>query len=57
MRIEVTLEGRFDPAFVWKDQKRIRVGDGNGYGKNHAADARLVLRKMSDVETRYMPRR
>ena len=57
MRIEVTLEGRFDPAFVWKDQKRTKVGEGNGYGKGHAADARIVLRKMSDVETRYMPRR
>jgi hypothetical protein len=28
-----TLEGRFDPVFVWRAKKRIRVGDGNGFGK------------------------
>ena len=57
MRVEATLEGRFDPAFIWENHKRVRIGEGKGYGKNHSADGRLVLRKMSDVSTRYMPRR
>lgn len=57
MRIEATLEGRFDPVFSWKDRKRVRVGEGEGYGKKHSADARLVLYKMSDVDTRYLPRK
>jgi hypothetical protein len=57
MRIEATLDGRFDPVFTWKDRKRVRVGEGAGYGKKHSADARLVLQKMSDVDTRYLPRK
>jgi hypothetical protein len=57
MRIEATLEGRFDLVFVWKDRKRVRVAEGSGFGKKHSADARLVLRTMSDVKTWYKPRR
>jgi hypothetical protein len=57
MRIEATLQGRFDPVFVWKDHKRVRVGEGQGYGKDHSADGRLLLRKIEDVATYYMPRR
>jgi hypothetical protein len=57
MRIEATLEGRFELVFVWKDRKRVKFGEGRGFGKKHSADARLVLRRMSDVVTRYLPRR
>lgn len=57
MRIEATLEGRFDPVFIWQNHKRIRISDGKGYGKNHFADGRLVLHKMSDVATWAIPRR
>lgn len=57
MRIEATLEGRFDPVFIWENHKRIRIGEGKGYGRNHSADGRLVLHKMSDISTRYMPGR
>ena len=56
-RIEATLEGRFDPIFVWRDRQRIRVGQGRGYGKKYSADARLVLRRMSDVVTWPIPRK
>ncbi|MFN8009047.1 MAG: hypothetical protein U0V70_18865 [Terriglobia bacterium] len=56
-RIEATLEGRFDLAYVWKDRKRIRVAEGSGFGRKHSADARLVLKRMSDVKTWQMPRR
>jgi len=57
MRIEATLEGRFDPTFIWRNHKRERVGEGEGYGKKHVEDGRLVLYKMSDVKTRDMPRK
>jgi hypothetical protein len=57
MRIEATLEGRFDPVFIWRNHKRERLGEGEGYGKKHAEDGRLVLRKLSDVMTKYIPRK
>jgi hypothetical protein len=57
MRIEATLEGRFDPTFVWRNHKRERVGEGEGYGKKRSEDGRLVLYKVSDVETKDAPRK
>jgi hypothetical protein len=59
MNVTATYEGRFDPAFVWNDQKRRRVGEStsDGYGKKHRYDGRIVLRKVSDVLARPMPRR
>jgi len=57
MRIEATIEGRFDPVFIWRNHKRERVAEGKGYGKKHYEDARIVLQKMSDVVTKYMPRK
>jgi hypothetical protein len=58
MRIEATLEGRFEVASVWKDRKRVKIVEGvEGYGKKHTADARLILRRISDVATQSMPRR
>jgi len=57
MRIEATLRGRFDPTFIWRNRKRERVGEGEGYGKNHADDGRLVLYKMSDVKTKDLARK
>ncbi len=59
MNVIATYEGRFDPVFVWRDQKRIRVGDGadKGYGKKHRYDGRIVLRNVSAVLGRPIPRR
>jgi hypothetical protein len=59
MNVIATYEGRFDPAFVWRDQKRIRVGQGieKGYGKKHRYDGRIVLQKISDVLARPIPHR
>ncbi|MBS1853113.1 MAG: hypothetical protein JST79_19590 [Acidobacteria bacterium] len=59
MNVIATFEGRFDPLFVWRDQKRVRIGEGadKGYGKNHRYDGRIVLRKVSDVQARSVPRR
>ena len=53
----VTLEGRFDPVFVWRAKRRIRVGEGNGFGKKQPYDGRLVVRKISDVRTMTLPRK
>lgn len=59
IHIDATYEGRFDPVFVWRDHKRIRVGQGNeeGYGKKHEYDGRIVLHQVSDVWTKPLPRR
>jgi hypothetical protein len=56
-KVEATIEGIFNAAFVWENQKRIRIGEGNGYGKNHSADGNLVLHEISDVSTRPRPRK
>ncbi len=57
--IDATYEGRFDAAFVWRDQKRIRIAEDQvkGYGKKHEYDGRIVLRQVSDVWTRRLPQR
>lgn len=59
IHIDATYEGRFDPVFVWRDHKRIRVGEGNenGYGKKHEYDGRIVLRQVSDVWAKPLPRK
>lgn len=57
--IDATYEGRFDPVFVWRDHKRIRVGQGSekGYGKKHEYDGRIVLRQVSDVWAKRLPQK
>jgi hypothetical protein len=59
MNVTATFDGRFDPAFVWHDQKRTRVAGStnDGYGKKHRYDGRIVLRKVSDLLSRPMPGR
>ena len=52
-----TLEGRFDPAFVWRAKKRIRVGEGNRFGKKRRYDGGLVVCEISDVRTMILPRK
>jgi len=59
IHIDATYEGRFDAAFAWRDNKRTRVGDNTekGYGKHHEYDGRIVLRQVSDVWARPLPRK
>lgn len=59
VHIDATYEGRFDPAFVWRDHKRIKLGQNhaNGYGIKHQYDGRIVLRQVSDVWTMRLPHR
>ena len=59
IHIDATYEGRFDAAFAWRDHERIRVGDTTeeGYGKNHEYDGRIVLRQVSDVWAKPLPRK
>jgi hypothetical protein len=59
IHIDATYEGRFDPAFVWRDHKRIRVGqdEEKGYGKKHEYDGRIVLRRVSDVWAEPLPQK
>ncbi|MBZ5552406.1 MAG: hypothetical protein LAO21_06775 [Acidobacteriia bacterium] len=57
MRVITIFESRFDPVFTWRDHKRVRVGEGQGFGKKHSQDGRLVLCKVSDVKALYVPRK
>ena len=57
MRIVATFEGRFDPVFVWRDHKRVRVGEGQGFGREHLEDGRIILRRVSDVTTLLVPKK
>jgi hypothetical protein len=59
MNVLATYEGRFDPAFVWRDRKRIRVSqdEEKGYGKKHQYDGRIVLHRISEVVGRPFPRK
>jgi hypothetical protein len=47
--VQATFIGLFQPVFVWHDQKRERVGSGDGFGKKKNYDARLVIRSISAV--------
>lgn len=60
IHIDATYEGRFEPAFVWRNGKRIRVGQNQiekGYGNKHQYDGRIVLRQVSDVWAERLPSR
>jgi hypothetical protein len=60
IHIDATYEGRFDPVFVWRDHKRIRVSQNDqdkGYGRKHEYDGRIVLHQVSDVWARPLPRK
>jgi hypothetical protein len=48
--VQATFVGLFQSVFVWHEQKRLRVGSGEGFGKKNEYDARLVLRSISDVK-------
>ena len=60
IHIDATYEGRFDPVFVWRDHKRIRVSqdeEAKGFGKKNEYDGRIVLRQVSGVWAKPLPRR
>jgi hypothetical protein len=46
-------------GFVWRDHKRIKMGPGTekGYGKKHNYDGQIVLRQVSDVWAKPLPRK
>jgi hypothetical protein len=50
MAVDVTIEGRFDPVFVWRTGQRTKVGDSGGYaGERADEDGRIVVRRISDA--------
>jgi hypothetical protein len=55
IHIEATFEGRFDSIVSMQAGKRTRVGQG--YGKNHNYDGRVVLHRVSDVVAKPLPRK
>jgi hypothetical protein len=50
--IEATVEGRFDPVFIWRNNHRVKIGEGVGFGPQNNVDARVVLHRVSDVISR-----
>jgi hypothetical protein len=57
MRVEATLEGRFDAVRTWYDGKRVRVGPGEGFGADRKADGRIILKTVREVRAEPLPRR
>jgi hypothetical protein len=59
IHIDATFEGRFDAAFLWRDHKRIKIGQRTekGYGKKHDYDGRIVLHQVSDVSAKPLLRK
>jgi hypothetical protein len=57
LRVIATYTGRFDVAYVWRNQKRIQVGAVAGFGAKGEYDGRIVLRQVSDVIARSVPRK
>lgn len=58
MTVEATFVGVFNPYFVWREHRRVRVNDvvPSAYRKKTAYDARLVLRNVANVDARQAPR-
>jgi len=57
VHIDATYEGRFDAAYSWRENKRVRVAGGaeGGYGKRQEYDGRIVLHQVSDVWSEPLP--
>ena len=56
--IDATYEGRFDAAFVWRNQERMRVDNGqSGQWQSDRYDGRIVLRRVTDIWARRVPQR
>jgi hypothetical protein len=59
IKIEATYAGRFDAAYVWREQKRIPVSaqEGKHPAQKQDWDGRIVLRQVFDVWTYALPRK
>jgi hypothetical protein len=57
MNVVATFEGRFDPEFVWRNQKRIKIKTGaeGGYSKRDKSDGRIILYSVDDVVSHPKP--
>lgn len=55
VNIDAKFEGRFDSVVVVRDGDRIRIGDG--YGKKRDYDGRIVLKRVSEVVVKPLPRK
>ena len=47
----VTVRGRFDPIFVWRNQQRVRLNQSQerSFGRKDQYDGRIVFYSVSDV--------
>ena len=56
MWVEAKFVGRFDPGFVWREKKRIKIADVAGLG-DKKYDGRIVLQSISEIVARRLSRR
>ena len=58
--VEATFNGRFDAIFIWHDQRKLYLPgsyERKGFGKNHRYGAQIILKSISDVVARDVPRK
>src|SRR5579872_2762111 len=60
MNVQATFEGRFEAVYSWQNHKQIWIGGtegkSKGFAKKHQYGGRIVLRRVSDVLARRVPR-
>jgi hypothetical protein len=61
MNVQATLEGRFEAVYTWTNHKQVWIGEGREkskrFGKKGQYGGRIVLRRVSDILARPVPRR
>lgn len=59
LRVEANFVGIFEPYFVWRNGRRLAVAQDVhlAFRKQGGYDARVVLRNVSDIDARRIPRR
>lgn len=61
MNVQATFEGRFEAVYTWTNHKQVWIGESQekpkGFGKKGQYGGRIVLRRVSDIVTRPVPRR
>ena len=61
MNMQATFEGRFEAVYTWRNQKQVWIGEGGanrkGFGKRGQYGGRILLRRVSDLLARPVPRR
>ncbi len=59
MRVEANFVGVFEPYYVWRENKLVQIVQDvpSAFSKNGDYDARLILRDVSGVDAKPIPRK